>query len=88
MGRRNRDTLGSDREVGGKRITSGLWEILDPADHVQRSILIRAPPWGCGRPGCAPGCDCDRYLELWNLVFTQFDRDQEGKLTPLPQAEY
>ncbi|MGD9125429.1 MAG: alanine--tRNA ligase, partial [Desulfarculaceae bacterium] len=40
---------------------------------------------GCGRPECAVGCDCDRYLELWNLVFMQFDRDQSGKMTPLPK---
>ncbi|MGD8562943.1 MAG: alanine--tRNA ligase [Desulfarculaceae bacterium] len=40
---------------------------------------------GCGRPDCAVGCDCDRYLELWNLVFMQFDRDQSGKMTPLPK---
>lgn len=39
---------------------------------------------GCGNPGCGPDCDCDRYLEIWNLVFTQFDRDASGKLTPLP----
>ena len=40
--------------------------------------------FGCGRPGCTVGCDCDRYLELWNLVFMQFDRDQSGSLAPLP----
>jgi alanyl-tRNA synthetase len=42
------------------------------------------PQIGCGRPECAPGCDCDRFLEYWNLVFMQYDRDAASKLTPLP----
>ncbi len=40
---------------------------------------------GCGRPECAVGCDCDRYLELWNLVFMQFNRSADGTMTPLPK---
>ncbi|MBM4310095.1 MAG: alanine--tRNA ligase [Deltaproteobacteria bacterium] len=40
---------------------------------------------GCGRPECALGCNCDRFLELWNLVFMQYNRDTSGALTPLPR---
>ncbi|MHB0975872.1 MAG: alanine--tRNA ligase [Candidatus Aquicultorales bacterium] len=40
---------------------------------------------GCGRPGCKIGCECDRFLEIWNLVFTEFDRDEAGALHPLPR---
>jgi alanyl-tRNA synthetase len=39
---------------------------------------------GCGKPTCTVGCDCDRYLEVWNLVFMQYNRDESGKMTPLP----
>ncbi|MGE3269309.1 MAG: alanine--tRNA ligase [Chloroflexota bacterium] len=41
---------------------------------------------GCGQADCAPGCDCDRYLEFWNLVFMQFYQDRQGNRTPLPRA--
>jgi len=40
---------------------------------------------GCGRPECAVGCDCDRFLEVWNLVFMQFERSADGAMTPLPK---
>jgi alanyl-tRNA synthetase len=40
---------------------------------------------GCGRPECDVNCDCDRHLEIWNNVFTQFNRDENGKLNPLPK---
>lgn len=45
----------------------------------------RGAPHGCGREGCAPGCDCDRYLEFWNLVFVQYSQDAEGNRSPLTQ---
>ncbi|MBI4491246.1 MAG: alanine--tRNA ligase [Chloroflexi bacterium] len=45
----------------------------------------RGPALGCGRPTCAPGCSCDRFLEFWNLVFTEFYQDRAGTRTPLPR---
>ena len=45
----------------------------------------RGEEFGCGSPDCAPGCDCDRYIEIWNNVFTQFDNDGEGNYTELAQ---
>jgi alanyl-tRNA synthetase len=40
---------------------------------------------GCGRPECAPGCECERYLEFWNLVFMEFELHADGTVTPLPK---
>ena len=45
----------------------------------------RGPEYGCGKPGCTVGCDCDRYIEIWNNVFSQFDNDGHGNYTELKQ---
>ena len=45
----------------------------------------RGPKYGCGKPGCTVGCDCDRYMEVWNVVFSQFDNDGAGHYTELKQ---
>jgi alanyl-tRNA synthetase len=55
-----------------------------PCGPCSELYFDRGPEHGCGRPDCAPGCDCDRYLEFWNLVFMEFDLHDDGTLTPLP----
>jgi len=64
-----------------------FWAMGDtgPCGPCSEILIDQGESVGCGRPQCAPGCDCDRYLEIWNLVFTQFDRDPSGKLHPLPK---
>jgi len=64
-----------------------FWQMGDtgPCGPCSEIVCDQGPGIGCGRPGCAVGCDCDRYLELWNLVFMQFERSVDGTLTPLPK---
>ncbi|MFC1930416.1 alanine--tRNA ligase [Chloroflexota bacterium] len=45
----------------------------------------RGESFGCGKDTCGPSCDCERFLEIWNLVFTQFNQDRQGNRTPLPK---
>ena len=54
-----------------------------PCGPCSEIIIDQGEGIGCGRPDCRVGCDCDRYLELWNLVFMQFNRDPEGTFHPL-----
>ncbi len=56
-----------------------------PCGPCSELYFDRGPEHGCDRPDCAPGCECDRFLEYWNLVFMQFDRGADGSLTPLPK---
>ncbi len=64
-----------------------FWQMGDtgPCGPCSEILIDQGPSVGCGRPECAVGCDCDRYLEIWNLVFMQFNRDAAGTLTPLPR---
>ena len=55
-----------------------------PCGPCSEILIDQGEEFSCGKESCQFGCDCDRYLELWNLVFMQYDRDSSGKLTPLP----
>ena len=66
------------------RMEDNFWEIgTGPCGPCSELYVDLGEERGCGKPDCAVGCNCDRYLEIWNLVFTQFDRDEAGNYTPL-----
>ncbi|MEI8189737.1 MAG: alanine--tRNA ligase, partial [candidate division NC10 bacterium] len=92
--------LGPDEEARGlwrrfvpeERIVAcstkdNFWAMGDtgPCGPCSEILYDQGAALGCGRPTCAVGCECDRYLELWNLVFMQFERSADGVLTPLPR---
>ncbi len=61
-----------------------FWEIgTGPCGPCSEIYFDRGEECGCGSPDCAVGCDCDRYVEFWNLVFTQFDKDEDGNYNRL-----
>ncbi|MEA3435247.1 MAG: alanine--tRNA ligase [Thermodesulfobacteriota bacterium] len=64
-----------------------FWSMGDtgPCGPCSEIHLDRGEAYGCGKPECKLGCECDRFLEIWNLVFMQFNRDADGKMTPLPK---
>ena len=63
-----------------------FWEHgLGPCGPCSELYYDRGEEYGCDSPTCGVGCDCDRYVEFWNLVFTQFDKDEAGNYNPLPK---
>jgi len=64
-----------------------FWAMGDtgPCGPCSEIVIDQGEGVGCGRPTCGVGCDCDRFMELWNLVFMQYNRDSKGQLTPLPK---
>ncbi len=61
-----------------------FWEHgTGPCGPCSEIHVDRGPAFGCGKPDCKLGCDCDRFMEVWNLVFTQFDKDEKGNYNRL-----
>lgn len=66
------------------KLEDNFWEIgPGPCGPDSEIYIDLGEDRGCGQPTCGVGCDCDRYLEIWNLVFTQFDRTEDGEYLPL-----
>ena len=66
---------------------SNFWMMGEtgPCGPCSEILYDQGPSVGCKRPDCSVLCDCDRHLEIWNHVFTQFDRDKDGNFNPLPK---
>ena len=63
-----------------------FWEHgTGPCGPSSEIYFDRGEQYGCGKPDCGPGCECDRFVEIWNLVFSQFNREEDGSYTPLIQ---
>jgi alanyl-tRNA synthetase len=71
--------LGEDDNFWGPAGDSGP---CGPCSEMHYDFGVEA---GCGKPECGPGCDCGRFSEIWNLVFTQYNQDRDGKREPLPK---
>lgn len=66
------------------KLDDNFWEIgPGPCGPDSEIYIDLGEERGCGSPTCGVGCDCDRYLEIWNLVFTQYDRTEDGQYKPL-----
>jgi len=76
-----------DEKIIGLPRSENFWGpagATGPCGPCSELYYDNGPEVGCGRPDCAPGCDCDRFIEYWNLVFTEYDMDEKGGLSPLP----
>jgi alanyl-tRNA synthetase len=76
-----------DARIARLGAKDNFWQMGDtgPCGPCSEIIIDQGADFACLKPDCGVGCDCDRYLELWNLVFMQYNRDESGKLTPLPK---
>ncbi len=83
-----RDNIGlSSKRIIPMGEKDNFWSMGDtgPCGPCSEILIDQGEQFSCGAADCKAGCDCDRYLELWNLVFMQYERAADGKLTPLPK---
>ncbi|GHO45361.1 alanine--tRNA ligase-related protein [Ktedonospora formicarum] len=76
-----------DAQIVALGTEDNLWTMGDgpgPCGPCSEIYVDRGSEWGCGRATCRPGCDCERFLEVWNLVFMQYERHVDGTMTELP----
>lgn len=83
-----RDVVGvPEKDIERRDEKDNFWSMGDtgPCGPCSEIHIDQGEGTGCGRPECDRNCDCDRHLELWNLVFMQFNRSADGTMTPLPK---